>query len=368
MALNFATLMADFNGTAMAIAGAAEWGFIPDGWKIYIPHGFNLPQNVQIGTDQLGNNAEIFLKANYLGLTTAGLAANEAFFVSCFRMYLAQQGILTANLIQRGVVEDEYVIIAPVQNAWNNAGNDIPVNVYNPNVPKYIKRYGKILIHHLAYVFLSRGHHYKQEYNELYERLKSACFIPSNPGFVIPSNETLYRLAVHGFGVKPLIDLTLADKAASRMAAAMEIRFSPHAPISGVAHMTTLKAALNQMAKEQWWPAFAQKFAISINDLDAEVALIAANPLTYHISARVLGANARAMPSNAGNDAFTKLCQYALGYIDHLGRKHSLSGQQAITKKSNGMTGLADAFSKACDKFGKPTTDVDTMAQFLLNI
>jgi len=198
--------------------------------------------------------------------------------------------------------------------------------------------------------------------------LKSAAFVPTNPGFAMLNNEELFRLSIHAFGVRPLVDLALADKAAGQMISAIYIRYQPSTPISGTAHITTLKATLNQMTLEPWWDAFNHKFMNEITEIDTEVARIHAAPLTYHVSARVLGHNARVMTRPEAEAAFKRLCQFALGYIDHLGRRHSLAGQQAVTKKSGGPTGLADAFSKACDKFGKPSADVVDMTAFLAQI
>jgi hypothetical protein len=119
------------------------------------------------------------------------------------------------------------------------------------------------------------------------------------------------------------------------------------------------------MSQESWWFLFYQKFQNAINLIEAEVDEIHKSPYDFHVAAKVFGKASRKMVSDAAVKAFNLLCQFALGYIDHLGKRHSLSGQQAITQKSGGPRGTAEAFAKACDRFGKPNTDVPDMVTFL---
>lgn len=370
MALNLDTIFADFNGTSLAIAGAGEWGFIPDEYRLGIPQGMVVPNPHVLGVTPFAtlDDSKNFLKANYALLVAGGIVPTVAYQISIFRLLVATEGMLTSSLADRSVVEDEYVIVANQGANWADALNAIPAFAGQTNINKHYKRYGMTYIHMMCYVFLSRGHHYKQEYNDLYDRLKTACFIPNNPGFQILTNEQMFRLSIHGFGISPLVELSMHHAANSDMAAAMLIRYSPATPISGVAHITTLAATVSHMAKEPWFGAFATKFAAPIQAIADEVELILATPLVYHVSAKFLGQVARTLPSAESQGAFNTLCQFALGYIDHLGRRHSLAGQQAITKKSGGITGLGDGFSKACDKFGKPGVDVNSMTAFLAQI
>lgn len=370
MALNLTTLLADFNGTAMATGGTAEWGFIPDSWFLAIPNSHTVPQNYTIGTSYFTNQnpPEDFIKANYHKVRAVVASDEEALFIATLRMALAEKGIICSSIVNRGVIEDEYVTVNNQGANWADALNDIPNVASRASIAKFCKRYGPTIMHQLAYVFAARGHHWQPSYNELYDRLRTATFMPSNPGFQLPSNETIYRLAIHCFGIRPLNAAAVDDHTNARMAAAMMLRFAPSTPIAGVAHITTLKATLDHMEKESWWAAFDLKFHQQIADITAEVALIHANPSSYHVAAKVYGINARLFPLPASSAAFNRLSQFALGYIDHLGRRHSLAGQQAITKKAGGMMPIAEAFSRACDRFGKPDVDVDDMTQFLAQL
>jgi hypothetical protein len=367
MALNLDILLDDFNGTALAVAGTSEWGFIPNAWYLAIPDGLEIGDQYIIGNSMLvdANRKKAFIKANYKRVRPATNSNQEALFVAMLRYAIAERGILTSSLARRSVVENEYVQVNHAGENWDAAENNIPEIQEYHEIAKFTKRFAPYFVHQMVYVFAARGHHWQPNYNELYDRLKNACFIPTNPGFALPSNEVIYRLALHPFGVKPLYDLAIDDYNNGKMAAAMQMRYDPATPIAGVAHITTLKATLDTMKQESWWLVFEHKYHAKIEAIDAEVAKIHTNPTHYHVAAKVLGAPDRKFASVPAVDAFNVLAQFALGYIDHLGRRHSLNGQQAITKKSGGPRGIAEAFAKACDRFGKPDVEKASMDQFL---
>jgi len=370
MPIDLQTLLDDYNGSAMAVAGHAEWGFIPEEWFLAVPANLALPANYQIGTSPFANAGErkAFIQANFHQVRAAAGSNEAALFIALLRLHIANQGTIAATVAARSVVEDEYNLRTPVNGNWTDPANEIPDVASSHNIAKFVKHHGNTLVHQMVYLFSARGHHWDPQYNDLYERLKRACFITGDVGFQMPSNETLYRSAIHAFGIKPLLDLTLADKNAGRMAAAMALRFTPAAPIAGVAHVTTLNAALQTMKQEAWWDVFNAKFQGEIAVIQTEVDTIHATPYTYHVAAKVFGYANRTMVSQEAMNAFNRLAQFVLGYIDHLGRRHSLAGQQAVTQKSGGPRGMAEAFSRACDKFTKPSTDVDSMAAFLANV
>lgn len=367
MSLNLTTLLQDYNGSAISVAGHAEWGFIIQEYFIAYPTTWALNDTTALGASFFGDDAgrQMFLKANFHHVRAAAGSDELALFIALYRLHLADQGVLKATLGARSVIEDEYVKVAHKGANWNAPENDIPAIASSAAIAKFIKHHGNTLMHQLVYVFSARGHHWDTAFNDLYDRLKKACFMTNNQGFNMPSNEILYRLAIHGFGIKPLVDLTLYHKGRNEMAAAMFLRFTPSAPIAGVAHITTLKAALLTMAQESWWTAFELKFHADIGIIDVEVGRIHARPYEYHVASKVFGHNVRLTASQQAMDAFNRLCQFVLGYIVHLGRRHSLSGQQAITTKSGGARGLSEAFAKACDTFGTPKVTTDTMTAFL---
>jgi len=370
MPIDLQVLLDDYNGSAMAVAGHAEWGFIPEAWFIAIPRNQKLPDDIAINTSPFATVAEEkrFISANYHKVRQVAGSNEAALFIAMLRLHIARQGVLANLLANRAVVEDEYSLADPQGVDWAAPENDVPDVGSFSDIAKFVKHHGNTFVHQMVYLFSARGHHWDPAYNDLYERLKKACFITGNFGFALPSNEVIYRLAIHGFGVKPLLQLTLDNVAHGNVAAAMALRFNPAPPIAGMAHITTLEATLRTMSQEAWWDIFLAKFTNEIDVIRNETNLVHQNPFTYHVAAKVFGYANRKTASQASLAAFNRLSQFALGYIDHLGRRHSLSGQQAITQKSGGPRGIAEAFSRACDRFGKPNVDVASMADFLATV
>jgi hypothetical protein len=374
MALNIANWLADFNGNNFIRAGTAEFGYVPTSWFIALNARLAalLPANLTLGNDPFPNAADKteFLKANFRHVRPNCQSDEEALCVASLRLSLASKGVLCLSLNNQGrsVIDDEYVVINHLGANWADPLNDIPGVASAPAIAKFFKRYGPTIAHMAAYVFCARGHHWTPDYAALYDRLMKASLIPDQNGFVMPSKEVLFRFALHGFAVKPLYDMAMADRNAGLMVAAVSLRFTPHPPIAGVAHITTLHAILGEMSKESWWNDFVTKFQNPINDINGELALINANPLSYHVASFVIGGVGRTLTSAAAEQAFNLLCQLAIGFVDHLGRRHPMSGQIAVTKKSGGPRGLADAFAKACDTYGKPSLSGPDMASFLAQL
>lgn len=376
MALDINTLIADYNGAVYAQAGVVEWGYIPAEWFLALPQGVALFQDAQTPDAPTPNvplpnmNAAattVFMKAQYNRIRPMVESNEEALWVSTLRFHCMQRGLF-CKVVGRRIREDEYSVEPPKDGDWAHANNNIPNVPRARDITKWIKRFGNAVLHSVALAFTSRGHHYKQEYKEYYERLMAVQGVDMKPSFNLPSFEIIFRLSLHCFGVRPLIELALEDKRQNIMSAPMSIRWTPHAPIAGVAHITTTKAALIEMNKEGWFGAFATKYAADITALNDEVTAIGTNPYDYHVSTAFITANARRYVSAQGIAAFTKLSQLALGYIDFLGKKHSLAGEKAITSHSGGMGSLATQFSKACQKYSAGDFTAATMKEWLATV
>jgi hypothetical protein len=146
------------------------------------------------------------------------------------------------------------------------------------------------------------------------------------------------------------------------MAAAMIIRFSPHPPIAGVAQFTTMAAAFADMKRHALWSRIATFAAIPLEKLSAICRVIHANPYAFHVASKVICGKPREMPTEDDYKMFQDLAPIALGYIDYLGRRHSLAGQRAITQKYGGIDPAVEMWSKAFDQYGLPSAkdyDVD---------
>lgn len=372
MALDIGNLINDYNGAILLSPGHAEWGYVDPGWYLQIPLGANLGAIGQhaLGVTPFGPNlnANNFLKANYSALFALTGNADKSLFGALLRYHFARQGMIDADLGRRGVVEDEYAVRANLGADWNDPLNNIPANPNSQAMAKWIKKYGNIVCFMLSYVFTARGHHWEPEFDELYTRLMRASFVVKPTTWTFPSNEELFRLMLHCFGIKIPFDFTIAEKTAGRMVHPMAIRFQPHAPVAGAAQITTSVAILREMRTEGWWGSFEAKFQAHVDTLANEATTIALNPYEYHVASLVLTSQPKRNISPASLVSFNRLSQFMLGYLDHIGRRHPLSNQKVITSKSGGLKPLAESFARACDKYGKPGTDPNTMALYLTQV
>jgi len=370
--MDLQTLLNDYNGSVLLSPGTAEWGYVDQQWYLQLPiESKGLPKHV-IGTDAISNGIAFgpFMKANYRILSQPDALGNvdKALFGALLRAHIATLGVIDLDLNRRCVIEDEYTFFDPGEEGWDAAELSIPVHNQSKQIAAFVKKYGDTFLHMMVYVFVSRGHHWQDEFDSLYSRLFSACGIQKPATWAFPTNKELFRQIMHCFGIALPLEATKWCKINNRMAHPMRLRFTPHCPVAGAAQITTLYATLNEMRNEGWWSSFENKFGASILAIKNEVELINISPYEYHVASRVVTGKAKKDLSEQSIVAFKTLCQLALGYIDYLGRRHSLSNQKVITQKSGGQKPIAEAFSRACDKFGKPDTEVASMQVFITSL
>jgi hypothetical protein len=374
MALNLDNLINAYNGAAVLQAGAIEWGFVEPEWYLALPVNHGLPVNHAhvIDTNPFGDNLNVnhFLKANYARLMSPNALnqADKALFITMLRYHAVRHGLLDMRLQERGVIESEYSVQNHQGADWDHALNNIPAHPQAQAISNYVKKYGDTIIQIMTYVFCARGHHWQPEYDALYDRLLAANSIQKPNTWQFPTNRELFRQSLHCFGVRIPLEYTLYCKNNNRMGNPMTIRFTPHAPIAGAAQALTTFAVLQEMRNEPWIGTFVSKFEPQVAEIEAQVAEIRANPYEYHVASRILTGNPKRQFRPTFNAAFNRLIQLCLGYLDYLGRKNALSGQQTLTHHSGGPKALADVFARACDRLGRPSLDGVTMDQFIRSL
>jgi hypothetical protein len=365
-------LLAAYNGAAVLQAGTAEWGFVEPEWYLALPEGHNLGGNHAhiLNTTAFGPNlnATTFVKANYRRLFGVLQNADKALFIAMLRYHYAVTGFIDMDPGRRGVIENEYSNMAPLDNAWDHANNNIPEIPQFRNIANFVKRYADTLLQMMVYVFSSRGHHWQPSYDDLYERLLQANSIIKPNTWQFPTYRELFRQGLHCFGVRIPLEYTLYCKNNNRMGNPMNLRFTPHSPIAGAAQALTTQAILTEMSTETWWGSFNAKFLADINEIAVQVALIHQHPYEYHVAARTLTGNPKRDLRETFNPAFERLSQFCLGYLDHLGRRHALTHQQSVTHHCGGPKALADTFARACDRLGRPSIEGVTMVEFIQSL
>jgi hypothetical protein len=158
--------------------------------------------------------------------------------------------------------------------------------------------------------------------------------------------------------------------AENKLPASMVIRFKPAPPIAGAAHITTLHAIFNDMKRHALWERLYDWKKLQLQVITAEVKIIELSPYSYHVASKVLCGQERRMISKEATEAFLELAPIALGYIRFLGKKHSLSGQQAVTRKYGGIDPACEMWGEAFEKYGLPNLknlDVDDFFNAISN-
>jgi hypothetical protein len=376
-ALDLDKLIELFNGTFLLEAGAQEWGYIDKAWNLAVPDdvllsdekSLNYWSTFHIGESPFKHSAitgeRQFIKANFHKLMTATQSPELSLFGTMYRLALVQNGAFALKPLGRNVFIDEYEIVKPLGKSWDDKENDLPDIKSAGSIAAWAKRYSAMFVSQMIFMFSARGHHYTPEFNENYRKLQEACFLVHPTEFQMPNNEMLYRSFIHCLGVSPLLALTTQNVEKGKLPAAMTLRFTPHPPIAGCAHITTLNAILKNITKETLWTHIHEKFEDDFETIRSEVAIIANSPFEYHVSSKCLVGKGRRIISNQANIAFIKLSQLALGYLSYLTANHSLSKQKAVTAKSGGATPLSEVWATAFDQFGLPNVSHMAIDEFM---
>lgn len=367
--MNFQTLLNDYNGSVLLEPGTSEWGYVEQQWYLMIPFDSKdiktYKNDILVDPFTAYVSFPNFIACNFETLNHVNALGNpeKALFGAMLRAHCMKNGMFDMSLKARCVIDDEYQLYEPLDRKWESL--KIPAVDRAKEIAAYVKKFGDTFVQMMVYVFCSRGHHWQDEFDGLYDKLFKACSIPKPATWSLPTNREIFRQILHCFGVKLPLDFTLWCKANNRMANPIRLRFTPHAPVAGAAQITTLAATLTEMQSEGWYQPFYEKFEKHISVIYSEINEIKKSPYQYHVASRVVTGLPKIDLSDDSIQAFKGLCQLALGYIDHLGKKHSLSGQKVITQKSGGVKPVSEAFSKACDRFGRPDANVADMVTFL---
>jgi len=364
--MDLQNLLDVYNGTAFLEAGTVEWGYVEPEWYLAVPRnaGQLLNHKYELGTTPFidDNSRDMFINANFHKLRRVLDTDDKAFFGAFLRYHIVNAGMFSPKLEDRKVKEDEYeymelkvveqLIVGEGEQKTEKPHIEPKVPIINSanSITRFVKKYGDSLVHMMVYVFSARGHHWQERYDELYDRLMRVCMIEKPTTWQLPNNREIFRQIMHCFGVYLPRVFTEECVRTGRVAQPMFLRFSPHAPIAGVAVALTSNAILDYMEAELWWKSYDEKFTQEVQAIREEKKRIAIKPYEYHVASKVLAGCPQLKLSENFTKAFNRISQHLLGFVDNLGKRHTLSGQMSVTSHAHGMTKLGENFSRACDK------------------
>lgn len=343
-------LLKDMNGSEGFSEDRAALGTVLSGHFLQVTTGMDIPEAFVLGRDpfvdaqtpvtseEYQRRVALFMYANYRALmdSNVGLSRSHAWFLVMMRLNMVIAGGTASSLEARAIYADEYhrnhMQLADIQ--WQEFE-------IAPGMASYVNSYWLQYVALVRHLFITRGHHYKDEYLDAIESTWTATTIVPPTGLSIPTWQHILRTALHCFGIRALHLLTRHAYANGKLAASFIVRFN--AAAAGTAPIRTGWAAIENMKQATWWPDFYETFKVQVDNLEHANEVVTRLGVRGHINSKLLNWN---WPSLKIPDTPVRpLAPYIMGFIDTLDRTESIKGQQAITKRADGGSAIRAAFA-----------------------
>jgi len=329
-------MLDDIDGCTGYTEDKAALGTIKSEFYLKIPNNMTLPANIEPNVSRFTTRTQIarFLKANVLSMIAGGIRENAAVFCALLRYHMVHGGFIGSDLKDRAVYINE-VKTGVEENDTAHA------SILNKDLVQFVADSWENIVGVVLHVFRVRGHHFKPEFQDLYDRTWRSTVIEVPAGVTMPSWEEIAKVALHPFGVKALELVVQYAVQGGRLARGLTLRRS--AGCAGSAYVTTCAAAVVEMRSAKWWEAFYLKFKTEIDLLFQQADALKAAGMAAHVNARLFNWNlAFERPDESHVVA---LAPYVMGWIDTLDRGEPITRQQTITKRATGGSAIRAAFS-----------------------
>lgn len=310
---------------------------------LVIPHNFVLGGNpflhdgILVTSRTYQERVALFMYANYRALmdSGSGLSKPHAWFLVQMRLNVVIAGGTAEHLPNRAVYVDEY---AP--NHLHLADIDWTEFEIPPGVADYVNSYWLQYVALIRHLFITRGHHYKDEYLETIERTWAATTITAPPGLSVPTWQHTLRTALHCFGVRALHLLVAHGRMQGKLAASYVVRYN--AAPAGTAPIRTGWAAIENMKQAHWWTSFYRVYGDRVDALEDANNKAVRLGLRGHVNAKLFNWSWSTL--NLPDTPVRPLAPYILGFLDTLDRRESIRNQQSLTKRGDGGSAIRAAF------------------------
>jgi len=363
----------DMNGAQGFSEDKAAIGTITRDLYLQVTPGCVPPENFAIGTDPFvgpasprGSNAYnqavlLFLWANYHAIaeSAARVRREDAMFLAFLRLNVVMAGGVCRSLTNRALYVDEYNIATTTL-----AQVDFTQLHFAQESIEFISDIWLQLIALLRHVFITRGHHYKQEYKEMIDRTWAATTITPPQNLTLPAWDILFRAGLHCFGIRALHELTVWGKQSGKLAKSFVTRFD--AAPAGTAPTRTGWAALSSMMRAPWWNDFYSVYKPAVDALRAANAKAESLGLRGHVNAKLFDWTYQHV--EIGDKEITVLAPLVLGFLDTLEDTEAIKNQRAITKRGEGGAAIRQAFSTVLTIEARNARHMESVKQFLLQI
>lgn len=361
----------DLNGDHGYTNEKAQFGYIKSEEYLFVPkevenklQTFTSPQqHVVLSTKEILH----MMYANFNSLTGANYSPEKAIRISFLRAKWVELGCLLRTKNDRHtpfdevnyfsyptifdlidpdgevVVDEEGRLIEEGETSvFARAFNALNVEAWNP--------LATLLWSVAAHVFRVRGHHYKEGFDELFDRTWKGTTLELPDKFC--NWKDICRTAIHPFGVAALSRSFEYFLAKDGLTTNLILRAD--AIPCGAAIVGTTYAAILQFQSTPFWKDFYKQYKPQIEQLNIDYNTVKEGGLKYHISARLYGYTPEIVPK----DAAQMLAPAMMGYIHATPRGSAIKQQRAlvISAENNPMMSellknwLQNQLEKAADK------------------
>jgi len=260
---------------------------------------------------------------------------------------------------KRNVYQDEVTVVPwadlvriPVED-WNRA-----ITLVADDSMKVIFKKWHVVLSILAYVFVTRGHHFQGDdeqstlvlrgedtqgrytYGGLYRAVWNACF----PGeeHIAEDLKVVYRTALHPFGIYVAWMVLKKFSSARKLPTGLLVRASPSP--AGTAKVTTGSAILRMVMGSPYFASFRDRIEKVAHRIINVSIKIMADPTRYHQTARIFNAVALTEAElkdlkDATEDA-SGLAPFLQGYIEAECEEAPITKQKTLRKPADDQAGL----------------------------
>lgn len=297
----------------------------------------------------------------------AGRTLTAEMFLTCYiKCLIAYCGVFEPNLGRRCVFVDEYTVheripddIAETLRAVQGIKQNERIREQEQSIARNLHR----LIGTVVHVMRTRNHHFQESSRDFVRTTWNAAWNGQAADWGI-SDESMFRLSLHCFGLKPLNDYTARAFAQNVMPVALKIRLT--AARAGTAPVRLVHAAFQCMASEPFFEHVRAAFGERIDMVAAHVEELKAWGDAAHVNHWFISGITDRAPYN---EALAEpLMPMAVAYIKSLGKLSSLKMQKALDKRVSNHASLVDAFAEKFedyrDEVFKTTSLVELLAMY----
>jgi len=338
MSYDVKQLLNDVNGTSQYSEDIAAMGTIPESHFLHMYEGIYTRMSPDFNNDKFLNSAEfteMFL-INAHALHKNKVSESDSAFCAFLKTLLCMKGFVAKDLTNRAVYIDEYLRYPKLE-------KEPDIFVISKDTVQFITMYWANIVGVTRHVFRVRGHHWKPEYTELYERTwrSTAISVPANVR--MPTWEVISKAALHCFGIRALEEMWKRGKSIGILSKALELR--EDAACAGSASIRTTAAAISEMRSAPWFHIFEKARSNQIQALILEADRLRKEGTRAHINARLYNFDDKFCGTN--EELVRPLAPFVLGWLDTLEDNEPIKKQKAINKRSAGSTSLRASFSAA---------------------